>query len=112
MAPRTGGRRGVADSGNFSEKRAHERFQISIEAEITFGGEGMECTAIDISKGGAKVRLKRDPFKNVVLSIAPFGELSGDIVWKDDEYVGIKFHGDQGRLPEIIETIVANARKR
>mgnify|MGYP001213520301 CR=1 FL=1 len=28
------------------------------------------------------------------------------------EYVGIKFHGDQGRLPEIIETIVANARKR
>ena len=96
---------------NFVEKRAHERFQISVNAEVTFAGVTIDCATIDLSKGGAKVKFPTDLFKNVVLSIAPFGELVGDIIWKDDEYVGIKFHGDQGRLPEIIETIVASARK-
>ena len=102
----------MKEKDNFVEKRAHERFQVTVEAEMALGGDSVECTAIDISKGGAKVRFKQDPFKKVVLSIAPFGELIGEIVWKDDEYVGIRFDGDQGRLPEIIETIVASSRTR
>jgi hypothetical protein len=102
----------VPNSENVVEKRAHERFLVNIEAEITLGNDSGECTAIDISKGGAKLRLKQDPFKNVVLSIAPFGEIRGEIIWKDDEYVGIKFHGDQERMAEIIETIVGNSRSR
>ena len=53
----------------------------------------------DVSAGGAKVRLKKaeidsqnSAIKRVLLHIPPFGEFEGDIVWTDDEYMGIKFY--------------------
>lgn len=101
----------MADSREFIEKRGHERFHVSAEAEVSLGGDGLECTTIDISEGGAKVRLKTDPFKKVVLSIPPFGEMEGEIVWKDEEYVGIRFHGKHDRVGEIVRTIVTGSRR-
>lgn len=101
----------MAESQSFMEKRKYERFQVNVPAEVSFGGESVECTTLDVSEGGAKVRFKVDPFKKVVLSIPPFGEMEGEIVWKDDEYVGIKFSGNHDRMAEIIHTIVAGARR-
>jgi hypothetical protein len=104
-------RRFVADSQQYIEKREHERYHVSATGEVSFGGESVECSTIDISAGGAKVRFKTDPFKNVVLSIPPFGEMEGEIVWKDEEYVGIKFHGNHDRMAEIVNTIVTGSRR-
>jgi len=99
----------VTDSQQFTEKRVFERYHVSVGAEMTLGGESVECSTIDISAGGAKVRFKTDPFKKVVLSIPPFGELEGEIVWKDEEYVGIQFHGQNDRIAEIVKTIVTGS---
>jgi hypothetical protein len=104
-------RRRRVSTQSFVEKREHERFHVTVAAEITFGGEGVECSTIDISEGGAKVRFKTDPFKKVVLSIPPFGEFEGEIAWKDDEYVGIKFHHRHDRMAEIVKTIVTSGRR-
>lgn len=101
----------MADSQQFTEKREYERYHVSVTAEMNMGGEGVECSTIDISAGGAKVRFKTDPFKKVVLSIPPFGDIEGEIVWKDDEYVGIKFHGNHDRMAEIVKTIVTGSRR-
>ena len=106
------GSRRVADTEQYTEKRHFERYHVSVPAELNFGsGESLECATIDISEGGAKIRFKADPFKKVVLSIPPFGEIEGEIIWKDDEYVGIKFQGNHDRMVEIIDTIVASTRR-
>ena len=101
----------MADSQQYVEKREYERHHVSVAAEVSFGGESVECATIDISEGGAKVRFKTDPFKKVVLSIPPFGEMEGEIVWKDEEYIGIRFHGKHDRMGEIVKTIVTGSRR-
>jgi len=101
----------VAESQQYVEKREHQRFHVTVAAEMNFGGESIECSTIDICEGGAKVRFKTDPFKKVVLSIPPFGDIEGEIVWKDEEYVGIRFHGKQDRMAEIVKTIVTSGRR-
>ncbi len=101
----------MAETQQYTEKRHFERYHVSVPAEVSFGGESLECATIDISEGGAKVRFKMDPFKRITLSIPPFGEVEGEIIWKDDEYVGIKFLGDHQRMAELINTVVASARR-
>ena len=51
---------------------------------------------------GRGFRFKKDRFQQVILSISPFGEFTGKIVWMDDEYVGIAFDEDHEKISEIV----------
>ena len=102
----------MTDAESFEERRQFERYPLMLEAETSLGGESLECTIFDVSAGGAKIRLKQDPFKHVVLTIPPFGEFEGEVVWKDDEYVGIKFHEDQEKMMEVIQGMSDHSRDR
>ena len=84
---------------NFTEKRQFERYPLMLEAEVSHADQIIDCVIFDVSAGGAKVRLKgavidgqKSAIKRVLLHIPPFGEFEGDIVWTDDEYMGIKFY--------------------
>ncbi len=84
---------------NFTEKRQFERYPLMLEAEVSHADQIIDCVIFDVSAGGAKVRLKgavidaqKSPIKRVLLHIPPFGGFEGDIVWTDDEYMGIKFY--------------------
>jgi hypothetical protein len=86
---------------NFTERRKTERFPIMMRASVAFADNVMDATIFDVSAGGAKVRLDGTeiPAENVlshgfILDIPAYGKFPGDIIWKDDEYVGIKFHRD------------------
>ena len=102
----------MTDAEDFKERRQFERYPLLLEAEASLGGEDLECTIFDVSAGGAKIRLKQDLFKHVVLTIPPFGEFEGEVVWKDDEYVGIKFHEDHEKMMEVILEMADQSRKR
>ncbi len=92
----------MADPKTFKERRQFERYPLMLEAEVSVGGAAQDCTIFYVSAGGAKVRFAKDPFKNIVLRIPPYGEFEGEVVWKDDEFVGIKFHEDQEKMMEVI----------
>ena len=84
---------------NITKKRQFERHPLMLEAEVSHADQIIECVIFDVSACSAKVRLKRagidaqnSPIKRVLLHIPPFGEFEGDIVWTDDEYMGIKFY--------------------
>lgn len=86
---------------NFIERRQTERFPIMMTASVTYADNDMDATIFDVSAGGAKVRLDGTeiPAENVlnhsfILNVPAYGKFPGDIVWKDDEYVGVKFHRD------------------
>ncbi len=100
----------MTDSAEFEEKRQFERYPLMLEAEVALGGEALAITIFDISAGGAKVRFKEDPLKRIVLKVPPFGEFEGEIVWKDDEYVGVKFNEDQQKMADVIVDMTRQSR--
>jgi len=88
---------------NIVERRESERFPIMMRASVTAGDSVLEATIFDVSAGGAKVRLDGPDLPapdstphSMVLYIPAYGEFPGDVVWRDDEYIGLRFHEDHG----------------
>ena len=82
----------MSDASDFEEKRQFERYPLMLDAVVAVGGDALDITIFDVSAGGAKIRFKEDPLKHIVIKVPPFGEFEGEIMWKDDEYVGVKFN--------------------
>ncbi len=88
-------------NGKIEERREFERFPIMMRASVTVGDDKLEATIFDVSAGGAKVRLDgtdipapENMAPNVVLYIPAYGEFPADVVWRDEEYLGLRFHED------------------
>lgn len=91
------------------ERRRHERYPLMMEAGVLIGGEALGAVIIDLSAGGAKLRLREsediqsyDPADSIELHIPKFGGFEGKVVWKDDDYVGIMFNEDHKTLVNLI----------
>ena len=100
----------MSQAPEFEEKRQFERYPPMLDAEVALGGEALAITIFDISAGGAKVRFKEDPLKHIVIKVPPFGEFEGEIMWKDDEYVGVKFNEDQQKMAQVIVDMTRQSR--
>ena len=94
---------------NMTERRQHERYPLMLEAAMTIGGESFAAVIFDISAGGAKVQLKdagnaaeNAMPKTVVLDIPEYGDYEGDIIWTDDDYIGIHFHENHKTMVKLI----------
>ncbi len=94
---------------NMTDRRQHERYPLMLEAAVTIGGDSFAAVIFDISGGGAKVRLKEAGSavenamsKTVVLNIPEYGDFEGDIIWIDDDYIGIHFHENHKTMVKII----------
>jgi len=88
--------------GNIPDRRKTTRFPLAMEADISFPEDALEAKIFDLTPNGAKVRLKKSLLKNVVLNILPFGSFEGEIVWDDDEFIGIKFKDDHKAIVNLI----------
>jgi hypothetical protein len=75
---------------------------LAVEAEISFPDDVLKAAIFDLSSSGAKVRLRKSLLKSVVLNIMPFGSFEGEIVWSDDEFIGIKFDEDHKAVINLI----------
>lgn len=98
------------------ERRRHERYPLMIEAGVLIGGEALGAAVIDLSAGGAKLRLRGaevlqtdDLADSIILHIPRFGGFEGRIVWKDDDYVGLMFNEDHKTL---VNLVLESVRKR
>ena len=94
---------------NMTERRQHERFPLMLEAAMTIGGESFAAVIFDISAGSAKVQLKdagnaaeNAMPKTAVLEIPVFGDFEGDIIWTDDNFIGINFHENHKTIVKLI----------
>lgn len=91
------------------ERRRHDRYPLMLEAGVLIGGDALGATIINLSSGGAKLRLREaevlqyhDLSASLVLHIPNFGGFDGKIVWKDDDYVGVVFNEDHKTLVNLI----------
>ncbi len=88
-------------NGKLVERREAERFPIMMRASVIAGDDNLEATIFDVSASGAKVRLDgtdipapENMAQNVVLYIPAYGEFPADVVWRDEEYIGLRFQQD------------------
>jgi len=93
------------DTESFVEKRAEQRVMVKAPAVLQLESGTIDCTTFDLSSGGVKLKLSHDLFKNVRINIANFGEISGQIIWRDDDYVGVEFDEDQTEIVRALTRV-------
>ena len=93
---------------NPATKRRQERDEVSLKAELTYQGQSVKGDVMNISIGGAQVRIK-DGFSAdglLILDLGNFGALPCRVAWTNKQLYGLEFVGDQ---TDIGETLMALA---
>jgi hypothetical protein len=81
--------------GSFSAPQSHDaRRPVSWKAELTTGNTRFRCEIVNISKGGAKIRL-RWPLPHGVtrvwLIVDFVGAIAAEPRWRKGEFLGLRF---------------------
>lgn len=90
--------------------RAHQRKQVSWDAELHQEDRIWPCKAVDVSPGGAKIRIDERLTVGswLVLVIEDLGRFPGEVRWQDKSFTGIRFLQDAAavgqRLPDLSRT--------
>ena len=99
----------MAYTDNHTEQRKSERLPTMMDISMTRRGQMVEGVLVDISEGGAKVRVATaasgEPGSGseaVVLNIPRFGEFDGEVVWTEGKFAGIQFSENHKALFSLI----------
>jgi hypothetical protein len=87
-----------------SEYRRFERTTVLWSGHLIFQEQSVACVIVNISAGGAMVRTEDPDFfvTSVVLRNPRIGDLAAEVVWRQDDELGLKFADDPGTVAEII----------
>ncbi len=92
-----------------SEIRRFERTTVLWSGQLVFQEQSVACVIVNISSGGAMVRAEDSAIfvTSVVLHCSRFGDLVAEVVWRQDEEIGLKFADN----PETIAGVLGRALK-
>lgn len=110
MAVQSGGQGERLESpvpSDIIEKRVDRRVSTELQAQLIINIGAMDCTTVDLSANGVKLRLDHDLLKNIRVNIAGSGEIPGEVIWKDGEFVGIKFHEEQSEIVNVLARVTS-----
>jgi hypothetical protein len=81
---------------------AARRFRANWPAELRGGGVRVPCTVIDISAGGASVRIARVPSggAQLWLIIDKVAPIAATLAWREKERAGVRFLQEQQWVAE------------
>jgi hypothetical protein len=83
--------------------RAHERVTSLAEARIGADAHWQDCRLINISVGGARVRLTEPlEIRHPTLEIAGFGRFRTVVAWHTGDEIGVKFDHDPAEIAEVV----------
>ena len=91
--------------------REFERKSVLFKAQLNIGDKSYDSEIVNISFGGAQVRVGRKlkSGEKAVLEIDPFGSFDTEIRWSDGKDVGIKFNDDKEKVAELVMAIATYA---
>jgi len=88
------------------QKREHTRKPVVFASEMFFDNIEVSCSIINISAGGAKLRIAEEIEKKYPrtgeLDIIPFGRFTVTIVWHSGEHLGVKFFDAPDKMAEVL----------
>jgi len=91
--------------GNSNERRRFSRATVLWEAAILDGDHADGCVLLNISEGGALLRVL-DPFAcatSINIDIARVGKLDAQVAWRGADAIGVVFNGDPQDIAERFE---------
>lgn len=94
----------MPDNSSELSRRVFDRQSCAFSSELNFDGSSLPCQIVNISAGGAKLRLESPmgPLATAELNITPYGRFAVDIVWNSGTLIGIRFHASPDTMAEII----------
>ena len=88
------------------QRREYTRKRVAFTSEMLFDKEEVSCSIINISAGGAKLKITGKPGneypETAILDISPYGRFKVTIVWRSDEHLGVKFFDDPDKITEVL----------
>ncbi len=92
-----------------TENRRFERTTVLWSGKLVYREQSVACLIVNISSGGAMVRSEDPAFyaTSVVLRNARIGDLAAEVVWRQNDELGLKFADD----PETVAEIIGRALK-
>ncbi len=92
-----------------TEHRRFERTTVLWAGHLVYQEQSVSCVIVNISAGGAMVRSEDPAFfmNTVVLRNPRIGDLAADVVWRQNDELGLKFADD----PETVAEIIGRALK-
>ncbi len=94
----------LRDSEGPGGARRRTRVQVLWSGVLRSGHRSSECRIVNVSLSGAKVHVSNpsELASPVILAIDRFGEFYCEIVWREGDYLGLKFLADQQTIKETI----------
>jgi hypothetical protein len=101
----------MSQPSNPSDGRTHERRNVLFAANLSIGDSKVDCEIINISFGGAQVRVSRamKAGDKITMEIDPFGTYNMEVRWCRKPDVGLKFDDDQTKVAELVMAIATYA---
>ena len=92
-----------------SEHRRFERTTVLWSGHLVYREQSVACVIVNISAGGAMVRSEDPAFfmNSVVLRNPRIGDLAAEVVWRQNDELGLRFADD----PEMVAEIIGRALK-
>lgn len=89
------------------ERRQHKRKPVLWKAHIETSAGAADCVILDLSLGGAKLRVaaKAAARDKVSLVIERFGALEAEVVWARPDRIGLRFTAS----PETVARTIGGA---
>jgi len=88
-------------------RRKFERVTVLWSGTLVCGSHSIDCLIVNVSSGGALVRIETPDRcgKKVVLRSPRFGELAGEVTWRQGKELGIEFQ----EAPEAVAKLISKA---
>jgi hypothetical protein len=87
------------------DRRRHKRWRVLWWGQIAIGADHSPCTVFDLAPSGAKIQTSRPTAteERVRLSLPPFGDFKGEVIWSRHGHIGIRFADEEHhRIAKII----------
>lgn len=107
MTSRLPGRAVIRPEDRREHRRERPRSDARLHAQV--GDDRIDCSVIDLSKGGAKLRFSHVPegITEFVISHETVGELRGECVWRGGDYVGVRLRSED--IERFMEELAISA---
>jgi hypothetical protein len=92
------------------ERQQHPRRSVYVTARLTSNDHAEDCEILNVSVGGAKIRVAADSKLSdmVALTIGTHGSFPAKVAWRKETLVGLEFMGDREESSRLIWDLVEN----
>ncbi len=99
----------MSEATTLIDLQKNPRHQTLCPGIFCIGDRELDCKVLDMSVGGAKVRLV-EPVEvdtQIRLKIRRVGEFAGRVAWRNGTTLGIEFHDELREVARIVEDILS-----